>query len=123
MMEIKVDFYSRQESSCRNSWRRRREMRRSVFGVALWLILQGTAVAQIPEAPGHGGVGPRDEQPDEIQAPVPAVAPRVPTIAPKNKTTAHDTVETMEKAKANARAEASSTPTQRRKKHPQSRGN
>jgi hypothetical protein len=120
---IEVDFCSRQESSCRNSWRRRREMRRSVCGVAFWLILQGSAVAQIPEAPGHGGVGPRDEQPDEIQAPVPAVAPRVPTIAPKNKTTAHDTVETMEKAKANASAEASSTPTQRPKKHTQPREN
>jgi hypothetical protein len=98
-------------------------MRRSIFGVALSLILQGSAVAQIPEAPGHGGVGPRDEQPDEIQAPVPAVAPRVPTVAPKDKTTAHDTVETMEKAKANARAEASSTPTQRPKKHSQPREN
>ena len=98
-------------------------MRTSVFGVAFWLILQGSAVAQIPEAPGHGGVGPRDEQPDEIQAPVPAVAPRVPTIAPKNKTTAHDTVETMEKAKANASAEASATPTQRPENHTQPREN
>jgi hypothetical protein len=98
-------------------------MRRAFFGVALWLISQGSATAQIPEAPGHGGVGPRDEQPDEIQAPVPAFAPPVPTIAPKDKATAHDTVETMEKAKANARAEASSTPTQTPRKHRQPRKN
>jgi hypothetical protein len=91
--------------------------------VALWLILRGSAVAQIPEAPGHGGIGPRDEQPNEIQAPLPAVAPPVPTIAPKNKATAHDTVETMEKAKANASAEASSTPTQGPKQHGQPRTN
>jgi len=98
-------------------------MRRALFGVALWLISQSSALAQIPEAPGHGGVGPRDEQPNEIQAPVPAVAPPAPTVTPKDKVTAHDTVEMMEKAKANARAEASSTPTQTPKKHRQPRKN
>ena len=92
-------------------------MRTIFFVVALWLISQTSAVAQIPEAPGHGGAGPRDEQPNEIQEPVPAVAPPAPTIAPKDKTTAHDIVETMEKAKANAKAEASSTPTQTPRKH------
>jgi hypothetical protein len=92
-------------------------MKRTGVGVALWLLSQGSAVAQIPEAPGHGGVGPRDERPDEIQAPVPAVAPPAPTISPKDKTTAHDTVEIMDRAKANAAAQASSTPTQTPKKH------
>ncbi len=94
-------------------------MKKPLVGVALWLLFQFPAAAQIPEAPGHGGVAPRDEQPDEIQAPVPAVAPPVPTVPGKNPS-AHDTVETMQKARANAAAEASATPTQSpkpRKRH------
>ena len=91
-------------------------MRKPIVGVAIWLLCQLPAAAQIPEAPGHGG---RDEQPDEIQAPLPAHAPPVPTV-PSKKQSAHDTVETMQKARANAAAEASATPTESpkpRKRH------
>ena len=84
-------------------------MKRPIVAMAVWLLFQSAADAQIPEAPGHGGVAPRDEAPDEIQAPVPAVAPPVPTVASK-KPSAHDTVETKHKARANAEAEAAAAP-------------